>query len=106
MYACFSYSFIRTTIKFAIASEHHLSTSVNIILLSKRSCLLYTNIDQTLGNSLNGLLNFEIGGLDWCVIIAEYRTRVHCLRMYHLFCNARVHVNYSGVSGQCSHTIA
>ena len=25
--------------------------------------------------------------------------------MQHLFCNALVHVIYSGVSGQCSHTI-
>ena len=25
--------------------------------------------------------------------------------MYHLVCNALVHVMYSGVSGQCSHTI-
>ena len=25
--------------------------------------------------------------------------------MYHLFCNALVHKIYSGVSGQCSHTI-
>ena len=40
--------------------------------------LLYTNIDQTLVNSLHGLLNCEIGGLDGHVITTEYRTRVHC----------------------------
>jgi len=35
----------------------------------------------------------------------EYRTRVHCIHIYHLFCNALVHVIYSVVSGQYSHTI-
>jgi len=35
---------------------------------------MYRNIDQTLVNSLHGLLNCEIGGLD-------YRTRVHCIHM-------------------------
>ena len=35
----------------------------------------------------------------------EYRTRVHCIHMYHLFCNALVRVIYSGISGQCSHAI-
>ena len=34
--------------------------------------VLYTNIDQTLVNSLHGLLNCEIG---------EYRTHVHCIHM-------------------------
>ena len=53
----------------------------------------------------NGQLNCEIGGLDCHVITTEYRTRVHCIHMKHLFCNALVHVIYSGVSGQCSHTI-
>ena len=41
--------------------------------------------------------------LECHVITAEYRTHVHCI---HLFCNALVHVIYSGVSGQCSHTIS
>jgi len=68
--------------------------------------VLYTNIDQTLVNSLHGLLNCEIGGLDCHVITAEHRTRVHCIQMLHLFWNALVHVIYSGVSGQCSHTIS
>jgi len=27
----------------------------------------------------------------------EYRTRVHCIHMLHLFCNALVHVIYSGI---------
>jgi len=44
--------------------------------------LLYTNIDQTLVNSLHRLLNCEIGGLDCHVISTEYRTRVHCIHMY------------------------
>jgi len=42
---------------------------------------LYTKIDQTLVNSLHGLLNCQIGGLDCRVITAEYRTRVHCLNI-------------------------
>ena len=67
--------------------------------------LLYTNIDQTLVNSLHWLLNREIVGLDCHVITTEYRTRVHSIHMYHLFCNALVHVIHSGVSGQCSYTI-
>ena len=61
--------------------------------------LLYTKIDHTLMNSLHRLLNCEIGGLDSHVITTEYRTRVHCIPMEHLFCNALVHVIYSGVSG-------
>ena len=67
--------------------------------------VLYTNIAQTLANSLYGLLNCEIGVLDSCVITTEYRTRDHCIHIYHLLCNALVHVIYSGVSSQCSHTI-
>jgi len=43
--------------------------------------VLYTNIDQTLKNSLQGLLNCEIGGLDCHVITTEHRTRVHCIHM-------------------------
>jgi len=50
--------------------------------------LLYTNIDQKFVNSLQGLLNCEIGGLDCHVITTVYRTRVHCIHMYHLVCNA------------------
>jgi len=42
---------------------------------------LYTNIDQTLVNSLSGQLNCEIGGLDSHVITTEYRTRVQCTPM-------------------------
>ena len=57
-----------------------------------RALLLFTNINQQLVNSLHGLLNCEIGGLDYRVITTEYRTRVQCIHMYHLFCNALVHV--------------
>ena len=53
-------------------------------------------------NSLHGLLNCEIGGLDWHVITTEYRS-VPCIHMYHLFRNELVYVIYSGVSGQYSH---
>ena len=41
--------------------------------------VLYGNIDQTLVNSLQGLLNFDIGRLDGRVIIIEYNTLVHCI---------------------------
>ena len=58
------------------------------------------NIDQKLVDSLHGLLNCEIGGLDCRVITTEYRTHVQCIHMYHPFCNALVHVIYSVVSGQ------
>ena len=47
-------------------------------------------------------LKCEIGELDCRVITTEYRTRVHCIHMYHLLCNVLVHVIYSGISGQCS----
>jgi len=43
--------------------------------------LLYTNFDQTFVNSLHGLLNCKIGGLDCHAIITEFRTRVHCIHM-------------------------
>ena len=52
---------------------HALNTSAPFVL--------YTNIDQKLMNSLHGLLNCEIGGLDCHVIITEYNTRVHCIHM-------------------------
>jgi len=39
--------------------------------------ILHGNIDQTLKNSMHGLLNFEIGGLDCLVITLEYISRVH-----------------------------
>ena len=67
---------------------------------------LKPNIDQKLEDSLHELLNCEIGGLECRVITREYRTRVHCIHMYHLFCNALVHVIYSVVSCQYSYTIA
>jgi len=55
--------------------------------------VLNGSIDQTLVKSLHGLLNCEIGGLDCRVITTEYRSRVHCIHMFHLFCNALI--------GQC-----
>ena len=61
--------------------------------------ILYTNIDQTLVNSLHGLFNCEIGGLDCHVITTEYRTHVQCIHMKHLFCNALVRVIYAVASG-------
>ena len=42
-------------------------------------------------NSSHGLLNYEIGGLDYHVITNKYRTRAHFISMNHLFCNALVH---------------
>ena len=67
--------------------------------------VLYRNIDQILVNSLHGLLNCELGVLDCRVSTTEYRTRVHCIHMYHLFCNALIHVIYSVDSGQYLYTI-
>jgi len=43
--------------------------------------VLYTNIDQTLMNSLHRLLNCEIGELDCYVITTEYRTSANCIHM-------------------------
>jgi len=43
-------------------------------------------------NSLQGLLNCEIDGLDYQVITTENRTRVHCIHMHPLCCNALVRV--------------
>ena len=74
--------------------------TVNLLVL-----VLYTNIDKTLVNSLHRLLNCEIGALDCRVITTEYRTRVNCIHMYHLFGNALVRVIYSVVSGEYSYTI-
>ena len=55
-------------------------------------------------NSLHGLLNFEIGGLDCHVITTEYIKHVQCIQMKHLFFNAFVNVIYSVVSGKYSYT--
>jgi len=77
------------------------------VLFTVYNCtwLVYTHIDQTVMNSLQGLLNCEIGGLDCRAITTEYISHVHCIHRYHLFCNALVHIIHSGVSGQCSHII-
>jgi len=89
-----------------VVTEHR-SHWVGIVFLCSRlnRKVLYTNIDRTLVNSLHRLLNCEIGGLDCRVSTTEYRTRVHCIHMYHLFCDALVCVIYSEVSGQCSQTM-
>jgi len=57
--------------------------------------IMYENIDQTLVNSLHGLLNCEIGRLDCDVITTEYRAGVHCIHLYHLLFNALVNGIYS-----------
>jgi len=79
---------------------HHFPLSLEIEYI-----VLYRNIDKKLVNSLHGLLNCEIDGLECHVITIEYRIRVYCMHMYHLFCNALVHVIYSVVSGQFSYTM-
>ena len=66
---------------------------------------VYEHWPWKLVNSLHGLLNCEIGGLDSRVVTTEYKTCVNCKNMYHLFCNALVHVIYWRVSGQSSYTI-
>jgi len=50
-------------------------------------------------NSLHGPLNCEISGLVCDVVTTEYRT------LYTHVSPILVHIIYSGVSGQCSHTI-
>ena len=72
---------------------------------SPQCVLLFTNIDQTLVNQLHGLLNCDKGDLYCLGITTEYISRVYRIHMKHLFCNALVHVSYSGVYVQCSHTI-
>ena len=70
----------------------HLCISVTMYTHWCHIYILYTNIDQKLVNSLHALLNCEIDGFDYRVITSEYRTRVHCIHMYHLFRNALVYV--------------
>ena len=82
-----------------------LHLSVMYTLHVYNSLVLYTNIDQKRVNSLHRVLNCEIGGLDCRGITTEYRTRAHCIHIYHLFCNTLVHVIYSVVSGQYSYII-
>jgi len=50
---------------------------IHIQLYHLQPHALYRNIDQTLVNSLHGLLNCEIGGLEFCVITADYLPSVH-----------------------------
>jgi len=69
-----------------VSFETSISWYIHIFLANTivwASNLLYTNIGQTLVNSLQGLLNCEIGGLDCHVITTEYRTRVlvYCIHM-------------------------
>ena len=61
--------------------------------------ILHYNIDPTPVNSFHSLLNVELSGLDYHFITREYRRRVHCKHMCHLFCNTLVQVIYSVVSG-------
>jgi len=42
---------------------------------------LYTNIDQTLVDSLRRPLNCELGESDCHIVTTEYITRVHCTHM-------------------------
>ena len=51
---------------------------------SKQTCIIWEH-DQTLVNSLHGLLKFGICGLECCVIATEYISRVHCTHMPHGF---------------------
>ena len=56
---------------------------VSVVLSFNALCIhvVYGSIDQTLVNSLHGLLNFERDGLDCRVITTEYETCVHCIHM-------------------------
>ena len=64
-----------------------------LFLRSNLGSWLYTNIDKTLLNSLHGLLNWEIGGLD-CSVSIEHMSIVYALNTYF----AVVHVIFSRVS--------
>ena len=46
---------------------------------------MYTHIDQPLVNSMHGLFNCEIGGLD-CRVIIEYRARANEWSHYQCHC--------------------
>ena len=50
------------------------SQALSIIKVNK-TVVLYRNIDQKLVNSLHGLLNYEIGGLDCHVITIDYKNK-------------------------------
>jgi len=54
-------------------STHGTHKSVLVYLKHCYILIVYRNIDQTLVNSLHGLLNCEIGGLDCHVITTEYK---------------------------------
>ena len=65
-------------------SETESQANINNIVISFTIVIRqvsYTNIDKTFVNSLNGLLDCEIGGLDCHVITTEYKTRVQCTHM-------------------------
>ena len=47
--------------------------------------IVYKHWPDTCVNSLHGLLNCDISGLDCRVITTEYRTRVHFIHMLHVF---------------------
>ena len=67
---------------YPIKSTHtalfHMAYLPMLVLVCEVVC---PNIGQTLVNSLHGLLNCEIGGLECHVITTEYRTRAHCIHM-------------------------
>jgi len=68
--------------------------------------LLHGNIDQTLVNSLHGLLNFETGELDCRVITTEYLSRFNKSTCNTYLCYSLFHIKFiSVVSGQYSYTI-
>jgi len=57
-------------------------TLVNLNYIVFRRLMVYTNINQKLVNSLHGLLNSEIAGIDCHVITPEYRTRAICIYIH------------------------
>ena len=63
--------------------EKHRATIIKQkwVVVSVSIQLLYTDIDQTLWISFQGLLNCEIGWLDCHFITTEYRKRVRCIQM-------------------------
>ena len=64
----------RTITNLTFRKQENAIVSVYIVLV-------YGNIDQTLVNSLHGLLIYEIGRLYCRVITTEYLSCVHCIHM-------------------------
>jgi len=80
VFAPISRQTVSTLLIYSVVLTHHKlhqthgytwSTSYNNYFVVCSYIILHGNIDQSLVNSLYSLLNYEIGGLDGCVITIE-----------------------------------